>query len=98
MNEETLRMSTKSPLPASTDRLDSWKQIAVYLNREVRTVQRWERHEGLPVRRHIHFRGGTVYAFKKEIDAWLTGRGQTPSESRPTQRLSRHAANGLNPG
>ena len=36
------------------DRLDSWKEIAAYLNRGVRTVRRWEEEEGLPVHRHVH--------------------------------------------
>ena len=31
------------------ERLDSWKEIAAYLNREVTTVQRWEKREGMPV-------------------------------------------------
>lgn len=53
------------------ERLDSWKEIAVYLRRSVRTVRRWEKLEGLPVRRHRHSRGGsTVFAHKSEIDAW----------------------------
>jgi len=55
-------------------RLDSWKEIAVYLRREVRTVQRWEKREGMPVHRHGHSKGNTVYAFREEIDAWLIGR------------------------
>jgi eukaryotic-like serine/threonine-protein kinase len=50
--------------------LDSWKEIAAYLDREVRTVQRWEKKEGLPVHRQIHEKIGTVYAYKSEIDAW----------------------------
>jgi TolB-like protein len=58
-------------VPASPeDRLDSWKEIAVYLNRGVRTVRRWEREEGLPVHRHLHRVLGSVYAYKSEIDAW----------------------------
>ena len=32
------------------DRLDSWKEIAAYLNRDVTTVQRWEKREGMPGR------------------------------------------------
>jgi hypothetical protein len=57
--------------PASAaDRLDSWKQIAAYLKRGVRTVRRWERDEGLPVHRQIHRVLGSVYAFRSEIDAW----------------------------
>ena len=56
------------PLP--DDRLDSWKEIATYLNRGVRTVRRWEREEGLPVHRHLHRTHGSVYAYKGEIEAW----------------------------
>ena len=52
------------------DRLDSWKAIAAYLNRGVRTVRRWEHDEQLPVHRHQHRVLGSVYAFKSEIDAW----------------------------
>lgn len=92
-----MNMSVKSALEPCRDRLDSWKQIAVYLDREVRTVQRWEKNEGLPVHRHIHLNGGTVYALKEEIDVWLTGRGQTASKCCPLQRRSRQAAKGLNP-
>ena len=56
-----------------TDRLDSWKEIAAYLNRSVRTVRRWEADEGLPVHRHMHRSLGSVYAFRSEIDAWQQG-------------------------
>ncbi len=52
------------------DRLDSWKEIACYLRREVRTVQLWEKKEGLPVHRHFHKRLGSVYALRSEIDIW----------------------------
>jgi TolB-like protein/Flp pilus assembly protein TadD len=55
-------------------RLDSWKEIASYLKRGVRTVRRWERQEGLPVHRHVHSKQATVYAFAQEIDDWLQGR------------------------
>jgi TolB-like protein/Tfp pilus assembly protein PilF len=59
----------------AADRLDSWKEIAAYLRRGVRTVRRWEKTEGLPVHRHLHQRLGTVYAYKPEIDAWWDARG-----------------------
>lgn len=52
------------------ERLDSWKEIAAYLNRSVRTVKRWEREEGMPVHRHQHRTLGSVYAHRTEIDAW----------------------------
>src|SRR5688500_8398756 len=55
---------------AVADRLESWKAIAAYLNRGVRTVRRWETDEGLPVHRHVHRTLGSVYAYKSEIDAW----------------------------
>jgi len=52
------------------DRLDSWKKIASYLKRDVSTVQRWERREGMPVHRHLHDKLGSVFAFRSELDAW----------------------------
>ena len=54
--------------------LDSWKEIAVFLNRSVRTVQRWEREEHLPVHRHQHRKRGSVFAFPSEITTWLETR------------------------
>ena len=56
------------------DRLDSWKEIAAYLNRDVTTVQRWEKREGMPVHRHLHDKMGSVYASRAELDAWARGR------------------------
>jgi tetratricopeptide (TPR) repeat protein len=61
---------TSPRLGAGPDRLDSWKEIASYLKREVRTVQIWEKKEGLPVHRHFHNLLGTVFAFRSEIEAW----------------------------
>jgi Tol biopolymer transport system component len=58
----------------SEDRLDSWKEIAAYFNRDVTTVQRWEKREGMPVHRHLHDRMGSIYAFRTELDAWSRGR------------------------
>ena len=57
---------TESP---PDDRLDSWKEIAAHLGRDVTTVQRWERREAMPVHRHLHDRAGTVYASRAELDA-----------------------------
>src|SRR5277367_6676945 len=59
---------------APEERLDSWKEIAAYLNRDVTTVQRWEKREGMPVHRHLHDRMGSVYASRAELDAWALGR------------------------
>ncbi len=56
------------------DRLDSWKEIGAYLKRDVTTVQRWEKREGMPVHRHLHDRMGSVYAYRAELDAWTRTR------------------------
>lgn len=61
------------PLPAP-DRLDSWKEIASYLNRSERTVRRWETSEELPVHRLQHDKRGSVYAYTRELDAWRESR------------------------
>ncbi len=63
-----------SAAPSNHDRLDSWKEIAAYLGRSVRTVIRWEQTEGLPVYRHQHEKKSSVYAFRRELDAWWAGR------------------------
>ena len=51
--------------------LSGWKDIANYLGRGVRTVQRYERYLGLPVRRPAGKPRGSVVATKAEIDAWV---------------------------
>lgn len=56
------------------DRLESWKKIASYLKRDVRTVQRWERREQMPVHRPLHDKLGSVFAFRSELDAWWESR------------------------
>lgn len=64
-----------SPIPITgPERLNSWKEIADYLRISVRTAQRWERSEGLPVHRHQHDASSTVYANRAELVSWLTTR------------------------
>ena len=65
-------VASRNSAPASTpdDRLESWKEIAAFLKRDVSTVQRWEKREGLPVHRLPHDKLGSVFAFKPELDAW----------------------------
>ena len=70
-------VSTSAP-----SRLNSWKEIAGYLDTSVRTVQRWEVIEGLPIHRHEHAKVGTVYAYTSEVDAWLNDRRKRPREQR----------------
>ena len=73
MNERPPESSTR-PADEHSDRLDSWKEVAAYLKRDVTTVQRWERREGLPVHRHLHDKLGSVYAFRSELDVWSRSR------------------------
>lgn len=60
--------------PAQDERFESWKEISAYLKRGVRTAQRWERLEQLPVHRHKHSRQESVYAVRSEIDEWRESR------------------------
>jgi hypothetical protein len=70
------------------DRLDSWKEIAAYLNRDVTTVQRWEKREAMPVHRHLHDRMGSVYAFRAELDSWARSRNLRAGPESPSNALS----------
>jgi hypothetical protein len=84
-----MQSTTTDPPPErpDNDRLDSWKDIGAYLQRDVRTVQLWEKNEGLPVHRHAHLKRGTVYAYKAEIDAWTKSRsGIAQPQNLPSKR------------
>jgi tetratricopeptide (TPR) repeat protein len=58
---------------APNRRLDSWKEIAAYFGRDERTVKRWEKERGLPIRRLPGARGG-VYAFSDDLSHWMEAR------------------------
>ena len=62
-------------------RLDGWKAIAGHLGRDIRTVQRWELSEGLPVHRLGHKQRATAYAFSGELDAWLAARAPQENDA-----------------
>jgi len=87
MGEPSLNKSLSET--SSERRLDSWKEIATYLGRDVTTVQRWERLEGMPVHRHLHHKRGSVYALSSELDAWRQGRTLRSEEE---QELALEAA------
>ena len=76
---------TERPLE---DRLDSWKEIAAYLKRDVTTVQRWEKREGMPVHRHLHDRIGTVHGSRAELDAWMRSRNLRGSQENGNEAAS----------
>lgn len=54
-----------------SDRIDSWKSICAYLERDVSTLLRWEKQKGLPIHRIPGGQRKAVYAFRHELDEWL---------------------------
>lgn len=75
------------PLPQQ-HRLDSWKGIAEYLGRSVRTVTRWGDERGLPVHRVPGGKRHAVFAYSEEIDAWLVNKGDSPQEGLSEDELA----------
>jgi phage terminase Nu1 subunit (DNA packaging protein) len=94
-DRKSMKADVRPVLGPDRDHLDSWKEIAAYLGREVRTAQRWERREGLPIHRHSHVKGSSVWAFRHEIDAWRCSRDRAASEAAPKEECS-EAAESLN--
>ena len=66
---------TASKTKPVLDRLESWKEIAEWLHRDVRTVQRWERSRNLPVHRLPGGRRARVFALQSELNSWWNSRG-----------------------
>jgi Tol biopolymer transport system component len=79
------RQSSDTP---PSERLDSWKEIAAHFNRDVTTVQRWEKREGMPVHRHLHDRAGSIYAFTAELDEWARSRNVRVAQENGNDVLS----------
>ncbi len=59
-------------------RLGSWKEIAAFFDKDVRTVRRWEAERSLPVHRIPGGQRGGVYAYVGELQAWLEDRDGAP--------------------
>jgi TolB-like protein len=70
-------------------RLESWKEIAAFLGRQVRTINLWEKREGLPIHRHLHLKRGTVFALKSELKDWLRQRTAEQPANRAKIHLSK---------
>ena len=67
-----------------TEVLSSWKEIALYLGRGVRTAQRWEAELQMPVYRPWGKDHSAVVAMKSEIDLWIKSR----SRAKKSQQLA----------
>lgn len=74
MDSRPLLSGQASLEDVTSDRLDGWKSISAFLSRDVRTAQRWERAEHLPIHRPANSKRGSVFAFKSEIDEWWKSR------------------------
>jgi TolB-like protein/Tfp pilus assembly protein PilF len=74
-----------APPPTIEARLESWGEIASYLRRDIRTVQRWERLHGLPIRRLIIGKHGQVYAYRSELDQWVRERQPKADREEPDE-------------
>jgi hypothetical protein len=75
--------------------LTCWKDIAHYVGKSVRTLQRWERESGFPVRRAKSREKGGILAIPREIDSWVKSQqctdGQLDGSDRGTLLRSLHA-------
>jgi len=89
--QSTPSVSQPGVPPEGEKPLQSWKEIAAYLERDSRTARRWEKTLGLPVRRHGDSSRASVYAYPSEIDAWRAERpikAETDAPAPVWRRLS----------
>ncbi len=77
--------------PSLGSRLTGWKDIAAYLDRGVRTAQRWERDFGLPVRRIGREGAESVFAFTAEIDQWIESNSAARAQGRQVDDSGRES-------
>ena len=85
----TAETSASSEASARQTPLESWKEIAAYLQRDVSTVRRWEKSEELPVHRHRHNARSSIYAYRGELDAWRAARRPEAEQVLPREPLWR---------
>jgi len=67
--------------------LSSWKEIASFLGRGVRTVQRWELHLGLPIHRPDNSPQSIVFARKSELLRWFESRGAAANSANKLRKI-----------
>ena len=94
MDADSFHTGPEGDAASAGERLESWKEIATYLKRSVRTLHRWEKEEGLPIQRQLHKDLGSVFAYKHELDAWARARsvraelhGQIQQQASPKRFL-----------
>src|SRR5277367_6076961 len=83
--------------PLNEPRIESWGEIANYLKRDIRTVQRWEKDYALPIRRLMIGKQGQVYAYRSELDRWVRERQPKTEIVEPSPDPSRENGHVSNP-
>jgi len=83
--------SSSEPGKGEPHVLTSWKEVAAYLGKGVRTVQRWERELGLPVRRPYGSEKHVIVALPEELDRWMRTKMQTRDQGGGVAEQSRPA-------
>ena len=73
-------MPSAHEVKAPNRRLDSWKEIAAFFDRDERTVKRWEKERLLPVHRLPGGSRARVYAFTEELERWMRSPEALPEE------------------
>jgi hypothetical protein len=85
-------------VPAEHEFFSGWKEIADYLRKGVRTVQRYERELQLPIHRPARKSGASVIASRTELDGWVTAaltRTRSSEQNRIAQQTNKVAADFL---
>jgi septal ring factor EnvC (AmiA/AmiB activator) len=92
-------MTSKREDVVQQELLSGWKDIASYLGRGVRTVQRYERKLNLPVRRVLRSPSGPVVATKSDLDSWVRS-SPTAQESfnKETRTVEEHLVSDIAKG
>src|ERR1700689_4648578 len=80
-------MSSVQEVKAPNRRLDSWKEIAAFFDRDERTVKRWEKERLLPVHRLPGGSRARVFAFTGELERWMHSLESSPVELEPSDNL-----------
>ncbi len=65
--------AVKRALLKEPEVLDSWKEIAAHFDRSIKTCQRWETTNSMPVHRIDGSSKARVFAYKEELERWMEG-------------------------
>lgn len=80
-------MTSKQKVTPQEEMLSGWKDIAKYMGRGTRTVQRYERELGLPVRRLSRNSISAVIATKSDLDSWVRSSATEQESFNRAQRI-----------